>query len=79
MFIKDKQQIKDKQSLYPRVVNMDKRLAEICGDYSGERYRQLLYCVCVRYIRKAALEAPAILSETETVRVLERVICNLKE
>lgn len=51
---------------------MDKRLADICGDYSGERYRQLLYCVCVRYIRKAALETSAILSRTETERVLKR-------
>ena len=74
MFIKDKPQIKDKQSLYPKVVNMDKRLAEICGDYSGERYKQLLYCVCVRYIRKAALETPAILSETEFTRVLNRAM-----
>ena len=53
---------------------MDKRLADICGDYSGERYRQLLYCVCVRYIRKAALETPAILSETEFSRVLNRAM-----
>lgn len=74
LFIKDKQQIKDKQSLYPKVINMDKRLADICGDYSGERYRQLLYCACVRYMRKAALETPAILSETEVRRVLYRVM-----
>ena len=74
MFIKDKPQIKDKQSLYPKVINMDKRLADICGDYLGERYRQLLYCVCVRYIRKAALETPAILSETEFCRVLNRAM-----
>ena len=74
LFIKDKQQIKDKQSLYPKVINMNKRLADICGDYSGERYRQLLYCVCVRYMRKAALETPAILSESEVRRVLYRVM-----
>ena len=59
---------------YPKVIHMDKRLADICGDYSGERYRQLLYCVCVRYIRKAALETPAILSETEFSRVLNRAM-----
>lgn len=74
LFIKDKAQIKDKQSLYPKVVNMGKRLADICGDYSGERYMQLLYCVCIRYMRKAALETPAILSETEFSRVLKRAM-----
>jgi len=74
LFAKDKAQIKDKQSLYPKVINMDKRLADKCGNYSGERYRQLLYCVCVRYIRKAALETSVILSETEFYRVLTRIM-----
>ncbi len=32
------------------------------------------YCVCVRYIRKAALETTAILSHTETERVLTRAL-----
>lgn len=73
-FSKDKPQIKDKPALFARVVNMDKRLKGICGNYTGERYRQLLYCTCVRYIRKAALETPAILSETEYSRVLNRVM-----
>ena len=35
---------------------------------------QLLYCVCVRYIRKATLETTAILSRTETERVLIRAL-----
>lgn len=74
LFSKDKPQLKDKQSLYPKVVNMDSRLRTICGDYSGNRYRQLLYCVCIRYIRKAALETPAILSITETERVVQKAM-----
>ena len=39
-----------------------------------QRFRQLLYCVCIRYIRKAALETPAILSHSETERVLNRAM-----
>ena len=48
---------------------MEKRLKELNVGYEGERFRQLLFCVCVRYIRKAALETPVILSHTETERV----------
>ena len=76
MFIKDKNQIKDKQALFSRVVNMGKRLAEMETGYADERFRQLLYCICVRYIRKAALETTVILSDAETKRVLERVVQN---
>ena len=72
MFVKDKPLIKDKQELFHRVVGMDVRLRELAADYSGQKYKQLLYCVCVRYIRKAALETPAILSLTEIERVLNR-------
>ena len=74
LFIKDKPQIKEKQALFAKVVNMEKRLRELNPAYEGERFRQLLYCVCVRYIRKAALETPAILSHTETERVLIRAL-----
>lgn len=74
LFSKDKQQLRDKQSLYPKVVNMDSRLRTICGEYFGSRYRQLLYCVCIRYIRKAALDTTAILSNTETERVLQKAM-----
>ena len=77
MFIKDKNQIKDKQALFSRVVNMGKRLAEMETGYRDERFRQLLYCICVRYIRKAALETTVILSDAETQRVLERVMQNM--
>ncbi len=74
LFMKDKTQIKDKNALFSKVVNMEKRLREVNTGYTGERFTQLLYCVCVRYIRKAALETPAILSNAETERVLIRVL-----
>jgi hypothetical protein len=74
LFMKDKAQIKDKNALFPKVINMEKRLTELNTGYEGERFRQLLYCVCVRYIRKAALETPAILSHAETERVLIRAL-----
>lgn len=74
LFMKDKAQIKDKNALFPKVINMEKRLKELNTGYEGERFRQLLYCVCVRYIRKAALETPAILSHAETERVLKRAL-----
>lgn len=77
MFTKDKSQIKDKQSLYPKIVNMHARLSAICEGYSDERYKQLLYCVCIRYIRKAALETSAILSITETERVIKKALENI--
>lgn len=73
LFMKDKPQIKGKNEIFSKVVNMEKRLREINTGYEGERFRQLLYCVCVRYIRKAALETPAILSHAETERVLHKV------
>ena len=60
LFMKDKGQIKDKNALFPKVINMGKRLSELNTGYEGDRFRQLLYCVCIRYIRKAALEIPAI-------------------
>lgn len=78
LFMKDKAQIKDKNTLFSKVINMEKRLKELNTNYEGERFRQLLYCVCVRYIRKAALETSAILSCAETERVLIRVL-NLKD
>ena len=73
MFMKDKPLIKDKQALFMRIVNMDKRLRELSTNYCGEKYGQLLYCICVKYIRKAALETPAVLSQTETERLLNKV------
>lgn len=77
MFAKDKAQIKEKQTLYPRIVNMHSRLSALCEGYSGECYQQLLYCVCIRYIRKAALETSAILSITETERVISKALESL--
>ena len=74
LFIKDKSQIKDKNTLFSKVVNMENRLMEQHTGYEGERFRQLLYCVCVRYMRKAALETPFILSHAEMERVLIRVL-----
>ena len=56
---------------------MHTRLSALCEGYSGERYQQLLYCVCIRYIRKAALETPAILSITETERVISKALESL--
>ena len=72
--MKDKAQIKDKNALFPKVINMEKRLKELNTGYEGERFRQLLYCICVKYIRKAALETPAILSHAEIERVLIRTL-----
>ena len=72
--MRDKVQIKDKNALFPKVINIEKRLKELNTGYEGERFRQLLYCVCVRYIRKVALETPAILSHAETKRVLKRAL-----
>ena len=71
---KDKPQLREKKALFSLLLTMDARLQPLAGDYQGERYRRLLYCVCIRYIRKAALETSASLSETETVRVLEKVM-----
>ena len=74
LFMKDKAQIKDKKALFPKVIHMADRLKELNTGYEGELFRQFLYCVCVRYIRKVALETPVILSKTETERVLNRAL-----
>ena len=71
---KDKPQLKEKKNLFAVLVSMDSRLRPITGEYDNDMYRCLLYCVCVRYIRKAALETPVLLSDTETRRVLERIM-----
>lgn len=73
MFMKDKAKINDKNALFSRILNMDRILRELNTGYKGKQLRQLLYCVCVKYIRKAALETPAILSRTETKRVLVKL------
>ncbi len=72
MFTRDKPSIKDKQALFAKILNMQKRLKELNTGYEDDQFWQLLYCVCVRYIRKAALETSAMLSHTETERVLVR-------
>ena len=72
--MKDKPSLKDKQALFSKIMNMEKHLKEMNTGYEDNQFRQLLYCVCVRYIRKAALETPAILSRTETERVLIRAL-----
>lgn len=74
LFLKDKPSLKDKQALFSKIMNMEKHLKEMNTGYEDNQFRQLLYCVCVRYIRKAALETPAILSRTETERVLIRAL-----
>lgn len=71
--LKDKTQIKDKQALFSRIVNMEERLKKMSTGYEGKFFDQLLYCICVRYIRKAALETHVMLSQTEKKRVLEKV------
>ncbi len=73
LFITDMPQLKDKNALFAKVVNMRKRLLDLNTEYTGKRFEQLLYCVCVRYIRKASLETPAILSISEKERVLAKV------
>lgn len=78
LFMKDKPFVKDKQSLFSQIIGIDKRLRDMASDYSGQKYKQLLYCTCVRYIRKAALETPATLSPTETERVLNRSLSDLR-
>ena len=72
IFMMDKKQIKDKNALFGKIINMKKRLHELNVPYEGDRFKQLLYCVCIRYIRKAALETPIVLSKAETERVLNR-------
>ena len=73
--MKDKTQIKDKNTLFSKLIHMEKRVKELNTGYEDrEQFRQLLYCTCVRYIRKAALDTPVILSDTETERVLHRII-----
>lgn len=74
LFVRDKPQIKDKQALFSKIMNMRRTLQSLKTGYEGERFQQLLYCICVRYIRKAALETVAILSHTEMERVLQKVI-----
>ncbi len=74
MFMKDKPQLKEKQALFSKIVNMGKRLKEIASGYEGECFRQLLYCVCIRYVRKAALETPVVLSHTEMERAIIRAL-----
>lgn len=74
MFVKDKAQLKEKQNLFAKIVNMGPRIKELTTEYEGERFKQLLYCVCIRYIRKAALETSVILSHAETERVILRAL-----
>lgn len=77
LFIRERSTIKDKPALFAKIVSLDKCLHELNTGYEGNRYKQLLYCVCIRYIRKAALETQAVLSHTETERVLRRVLDQL--
>ena len=74
LFMIDKRQIKDKNALFGKINNMEKRLRDISDGYDEKRIKQLLYCVCIRYIRKAALETPVVLSKAETARVLNRAL-----
>ena len=71
LFMRDKQLIKDKTSLVSYVLTLEKRLSAIVGEETVRR--QLLICSAIRFIRKAALETTAILSDTEIERVLVRV------
>lgn len=77
LFMKDKPFIKDKQSFFQKIVGIEMRLREMATGYCGQKYKQLLYCTCVRYIRKAALETPVTLSPTETERVLNKILASL--
>ena len=79
LFLKDKSQMSSKDALFARALNLNKRLRALATGYEGRRYEQLLYCACIRYIRKAALETPAILSGTETHRVLDRIIRDYRQ
>ena len=78
MFAMDKTQLKEKKVLFSRIVNMGKRLQEKCTDYKGEQFKQLLYCACIRYIRKAAIETTVVLSHSEMERVIIRAIKELE-
>lgn len=71
-FLTDRAQIKDKNALFAKILGMNKRIQALKTGYEGDRSRQLAYCVCVRYIRKAALETSVVLSPSETERVLNR-------
>ena len=71
MFMRDKALLKDKTALVSYILTMEKRLSGIIDKASVSR--QLLMCMAIRFIRKAALETPAVLSDTEIVRVLKRV------
>ena len=73
LFMKEKTQIKEKNALFSLVISMEKRLNGLNTGYEGERFRKLHYCICVRYIRKAALETPVVLSETEKERTLKKI------
>ena len=71
LFMRDKQLIKDKATLVSYILTMEKRLSLLIGKETVDL--QLLTCVAIRFIRKAALETAAILSDTEIQRVIRRL------
>ena len=72
LFMHDKKLIKDKTMLISYVLSMRTRMAAIT--HIEEVSQQLLYCTVIRFIRKMAIETTVNLSDTETERVLKRLM-----
>ena len=71
LFAEDKSGIKDKSSLAKHIPLVYKHITEEESGYHGEAFRQLVYCCCIRYIRKAMLETSFSLNPTEVKKALD--------
>ena len=79
MFISDRVTIKDKPSLFKIIVNISKRINNIVPGKNDDSYRKLFYCICIRYIRKAAIETTVVLSYAEMERVINMAMDRFNE
>lgn len=74
LFAKDKQAIKDKDTLMKYAASVYKRITFDEAQYDEKTKRKLVYCTCIKYLRKATLDTTVALSSTETKRLLEYVV-----
>ena len=70
-FAKDKPAIRDKEALVKYAASMYKRIPVENSSYQRKGLQQLVYCSCIKYLRKAMLDTTVILSEGDITKVLQ--------
>ncbi len=70
-FARDKSALKDKTSLLQHAVSLPKRIqSEADGNND---LNQLIYCTCIRYLRKSILDTSIVLSPDEIKKYLKHI------